>query len=105
MCAFNITALALACITEGMGVATGLAEFFTYAVHDLKQRLTPDPADVSPPIKLLIDRNAMVSRLEQASTHIQETLAHDDDETAMREALSHLYWRYVVVTNLIAPFV
>jgi len=64
MCAFNITALALACITEGLGVATGLAEFFSYAAKDLKQRLTPDPAGVSPPIKLLIDRDVMISRLE-----------------------------------------
>jgi hypothetical protein len=30
LCAFNITALALACITERMGVATGLAEFFRF---------------------------------------------------------------------------
>jgi hypothetical protein len=61
MCAFNITALALASITEGMGIATGLAAFFAYAAKDLKKRLTPDPAGVSPPIKLLIDRDIVVS--------------------------------------------
>jgi hypothetical protein len=92
---FNITALALACITEGMGVATGLAELFTYAAKDLKQRLTPDPANVSPPIKVLIDRNSVVLRLEQASQRMEEALAHDDDEMAVREALSSIYWEYV----------
>jgi hypothetical protein len=92
--AFNITALALACITEGMGVATGLAELFTYAAKDLKQRLTPDPANVSPPIKVLIDRNSVVLRLEQASQRMEEALAHDDDEMAVREALSSIYWEY-----------
>ncbi len=95
LCAFNITALALACITEGMGVATGLAAFFTYAAKDLKQRLTPDPAGVSPPIKLLIDRNVVVSRLDQASKCMEEAFGHEDDETAVREALSKLYWKYV----------
>jgi len=95
MCAFNLTALALACITERMGVATGLAEFFTYAANDLKKRLTPDPAGVSPPIKLLIDRDPMVSRLDQASQLMEKALAHDDDEKIVREALADLYWEYV----------
>jgi len=93
--AFNITALALACITERMGVTTGLAEFFTYAAQDLKQRLTPDPANVSPPIKILIDRKSVILRLEQASKRMEEALTHDDDETAVREALSSMYWEYV----------
>jgi hypothetical protein len=95
MCAFNITALALACITEDMDVATGLAAFFAYAAQDLKKRLTPDPAGVSPPIKLLIDRDIVVSRLEQASRLMDLALAHDEDEQAVREALGDLYWRYV----------
>jgi hypothetical protein len=93
--AFNITALALACITERMGVATGLAEFFTYAAQDLKQRLTPDPANVSPPIEVLIDRSNVILRLEHASKRMEEVLTHDNDETAVREALSSVYWEYV----------
>jgi hypothetical protein len=95
LCAFNITALVLACITERMGVATGLAEFFRYAARDLQQRLTPDPAEVSPPIKPLIDRNVVVSRLEHGSKWMDEALAHDDDETAVLEALSTIFWKYV----------
>jgi hypothetical protein len=78
-----------------MGVASGLAEFFSYAAKDLSQRLTPDPADVSPPIKLLLDRDVVVSRLDRASKRIEEALGHDDDEAAVREALSKLYWKYV----------
>src|SRR5207302_1797981 len=95
MCAFNITALALASITEGMGVATGLAAFFAYAAKDLKKRLTPDPAGVSPPIKLLIDRDIVVRRLEQASRLMDWALAHDEDEQAVREALAEFCWNYV----------
>lgn len=93
--AFNLTALALGSITGGMGVASGLAELFSYAAKDLRQRLTPDPAGVSPPIKLLLDRNVVVSRLEQASQHMEEALGHDDNETIVREALSKVYWKYV----------
>jgi hypothetical protein len=78
-----------------MGVAPGLAEFFSYAAKDLNQRLTPDPADVSPPIKLLLDRDVVVSRLDRASKRIEKALGHDEDETAVREALSKLYWKYV----------
>jgi hypothetical protein len=95
LCPFNITALALACITEGMSVASGLAEFFSYAAKDLSHQLTPDPADVSPPIKLLLDRDVVVSRLDRASKRIEEALGRDDDEAAVREALSKLYWKYV----------
>jgi hypothetical protein len=57
--------------------------------------LTPDPANVSPPIKILIDRNSVVLRLEQASERMEEALAHDNDETAVHEALSSVYWKYV----------
>jgi hypothetical protein len=95
LCAFNITALALDCITQGMGVATGLAEFFDYAASDLKRRLTSDPAGVSPPIKLLADRDTVIGRLSQGAKRMDGALAHDDDENAVREDLSGLYWNYV----------
>ena len=63
MSSFNITALALECIDEGMGVASGLAEFFNHAARELPRHLTADPAGLSPPVKLLVDRDAVVSRL------------------------------------------
>ena len=95
LCAFNITALALACVTEGMGIAAGLGEFFDHAASDLKKHLTPDPAGVSPSIKLLEDRDTVVGRLESAANKMNDALAHDDDEDAVREALSGLYGQYV----------
>ena len=95
LCSFNITALALACITEGMGIATGLAVFFDYAANDLKRHFTPDPAGVSPPIKLLEDRDVVIGRLERATKKMDDALTHDDDEDAVREALSSLYGQYV----------
>jgi hypothetical protein len=95
LCSFNITALALACITEGMGVATGLSEFFHYAEGDLEKRLTPDPAGVSPAIKLLIERDIAVKRLRHGAKRMDEALDHDDDEEAVLEALSSVFGHYV----------
>ena len=92
---FNISALALARVTEEMGIDTGLSAFFNYAARDLKRRLTPDPAGVSPSIKLLADRDVVVGRLERAAKKIDDALDHDDDEDRVREALSGLYGQYV----------
>ena len=95
LCSFNISALALACVTGDMGIADGLREFFHYAAKDLKKRLTPDPAGVSPSIKLLEDRGVLVSRLKQAASKMDDALEHDDDEDRVREILAELYGKYV----------
>ena len=92
---FNITALALACVIPGMGIATGLGAFFDYAARELKKRRTPDPAGVSPPIKILIDRDTIVGRLERAARKMSDALDHDDDEDQVREALAGLFGQYV----------
>lgn len=95
MCSFNIEALALACVTEDMDLATGLAEFFRYAASDVAERYTPDPAEVSKPIKLKIDRKVMVDRLKSASKLMKDALDHDDDEEAVRTSLADLFWKHV----------
>ena len=92
---FNITALALTCVAPGMGIANGLREFFHYAAGDLKKHLTPDPAGVSPSIKLLADRGIVVGRLERAANKMDDALDHDDDEDRVREALASLFGQYV----------
>ena len=66
LCSFNIEALALDAVTEAAGTGRSLVAFFDYAARDLARRLTPDPAGVSPPIKLLKDRETAVKRLERA---------------------------------------
>jgi hypothetical protein len=95
MCSFNIEALALACITETVDLASGLAQFFKYSATDIAKRNTPDPADVSPAIKLAVDRDVMVDRLRQARDLLETALASDDDEDAVRTALADLYWKFV----------
>lgn len=94
-CSFNIEALALACVTEGMTLATGMAEFFQFAAKDVAKRNTPDPAGVSNPIKLKVDRDVMVTRLESAEDSLRLALDHDDDEQAVRTALADIFWKYL----------
>lgn len=95
MCSFNIEALALDGITESTDVPTGLAKFFKHAAADVAKRNTPDPAEVSPPIKLKVDRDVMVSRLRQARDLMDTALENDDDEIAVRTALADLFWTYL----------
>ena len=95
LCSFNIEALALSCIAEEHDVPDGLAEFFRFAASDLKRRLTPDPAGVSKPIKLLKDHDTAVGRLERAAGFMKDALDNDDDKTKVQEAMASLYWKYV----------
>jgi hypothetical protein len=95
MCSFNIEALALACFTEATDVANGLAALFKYAATDVAKRNTPDPAHVSKPIKLAIERDVMVDRLQQARDLMSTALDNDDDETAVDTALADLFWKHL----------
>ena len=95
LCSFNIEALALSCIGEEHGFPDGLAEFFGFAANDLRKRLTPDPAGVSKPIKLLKNRDTVVRRLERAAGLMKDALDNDADKTKVQEAMASLYWQYV----------
>ena len=95
LCSFNIESLALSCITEEHGVPDGLAELFRYAASDLKKHNTPDPAGVSKPIKLSMDRNTVVDRLQRAAKSMREALDNDDDRSKVQEALAGLYPSHV----------
>ena len=95
MSSFNITAIALECIEEGMGVDSGLAELFKHAARELPKHLTADPAGVSPPVKLLIDRDTVVNRLRQARDWMSTALDHDDVHQTVEDALSHVFYGYV----------
>jgi hypothetical protein len=94
-CSFNVEALALPCVTEDMDLATGVLEFFSYAAVEVAKGNTPDPADVSKPIKLKVDRAVMVARLRTAAAGLQDALDHDDDEDAVRTALADVFWQYL----------
>jgi hypothetical protein len=92
---FNLEALAWMCVTEEMSEPEALAALFAFGAHDLERRSTPDPADVSPAIKLLVDRDTAVRRLRSAADLMRTALDHDDDESVIRDALARLFWKYL----------
>ena len=92
---FNISALALESVKAGVGVAVGLATFYEFAAADLAKHRTPDPAGVSGPIKVLIDRETMVKRLGYAAQGVRQALDNDGDEEKVRDALADVYHEYV----------
>jgi len=95
MCSFNIEALALPSTVEDVGVVPGLFAFFEYSASDLAERLTPDPAGVSKAIKVNIERDVLVKRIETAKNLLASALDDDTDDVQVREALAELYWRHL----------
>lgn len=87
LCSFNVEALGLRFVEAGMDDARALLALWSRGAIDLRRRLTPDPAEVSAPIKVK-DRDYAVSRLASAASHLQAALDRDWDEEHVR---SHLY--------------
>ena len=73
---FNIEALALIHVTEVSGLGEGLRDFFLDAADDIDRRLTPDPAEVSPPIKLPegITRERAAKRLRFFGARVDDAI-------------------------------
>ena len=92
---FNIEALALETITDVVQIGEAVTQWFEYSARELKKANTKDPADISPPIKLLLERDAVVARLEGAAEHMRDALDHDDDEDAVTEALAVVFYKFV----------
>ena len=90
LCSFNLSALALMFVEPGMDVSHALLALWADGATDLKRRLTPDPAHVSPPIKVE-DRDKAVTRLVHAASCLEEALENDDDEHHVRRVLAELW--------------
>lgn len=93
---FNIEALALASVQARMGLANALQAWFADAATSLATGYnTPDPAGVSPSLKLLKPRDTVVRRLRLAASGLEEALGHDDDLAAVQAALARVFWDYI----------
>jgi len=97
LCSFNIEALALAALDGETDLAQGLAALFSHAATDLRKRFTPDPAGVSSAIKLKLDRDVVVGRLDKAASHVAAALVADenDDRDTVLDELANVFWDYV----------
>jgi hypothetical protein len=92
---FNLEALALGSVTADMSLAEALTAVFSYAATDLRKRLTPDPAGVSPAIKLLIDRDVVIKRLETATAAMEDALENASDQEKAQSALHGVFWDFI----------
>lgn len=92
---FNIEALAWESVEGTMSDAEALTEVFAYGAKELAGGETDDPAGVSGPIRVLIDRREVVKRLVHASDLMGRALDAGDDKDAAREALAELFWDYI----------
>ena len=92
---FNLSILALDAVQPQMSGPEALLALYQFAGSDLEKHLTPDPAGVSKPAKLLAPKETVVARLERAAKLLHRALSNDNDESIVRESLSQLYNRYV----------
>lgn len=92
---FNLEALALEAITEEMGIAEAMATLFRHAATNLETGNTADPAGVSDPIRLLLDREAVLQRLRVAADGLEAAVEADDDEVAAQTALADVFFNYI----------
>ncbi|MHB9053506.1 MAG: hypothetical protein ACYC5F_05915 [Thermoleophilia bacterium] len=93
---FNIAALALEVIDDSsMPLDRALATWFRYAHDELEKALTRDPAGISEPIQLLLDKSETVRRLLVAAEAIEEALDNEHNEEKLRQALRRVYPDYV----------
>ena len=92
---FNIESLVWECIESPTSDGEGLETFFDYAAQELAKGETDDPARVSGPIKLLLPREVVVQRLEDAAALMHTALDNDHDQAIVRDALAELFRKYV----------
>jgi hypothetical protein len=92
---FNIEALALEAIIEVVTIGEAVALWFEHSAREVRKGDTRDPARVSPPVKLLLDRHVVVGRLESAAKHMRTALENDDEEEAVTEELALVFPKFV----------
>lgn len=99
LCSFNIEALALMYVADGMSEPQALLALWSAGSEDLRRRLTPDPAGVSAPIKCA-DSQAAADMLQAAADQLAAALGHDGDEHKVRKHLSDLWPDFVSASPL-----
>jgi hypothetical protein len=97
LCSFNIEALAHEAITGGSDLATALQATFAYGAKTLAISETPDPAGVSPPIRVE-DRSRAVALLGAASDGLSKAIEATDGSKA-HEALASVFFEYLENKN------
>ncbi|MGW7406817.1 hypothetical protein ACWGI9_24370 [Streptomyces sp. NPDC054833] len=77
MCSWNIKALCLGCLDEPTPLIEALQNFFTYAVDEIDEGPTPDPAGVAGAIPLNMPRREVHKRLCTARDYVDLAIEHE----------------------------
>ena len=99
LCSFNVEALALELIGSSLALDEGVVGWFEYAARSVSKGNTKDPAGVSSNIKLPVDRDIAVGRLESAAAHLRRAIEHDSDEDVVLEELAAVFVSLVQKTS------
>lgn len=94
LCSFNVETFGWMFTRAGMSVATALATLWREGAADLRNRLTPDPARISAPIKVA-DRDTAIKRLEYAAGQLASAQLKPNDEKWVRSQLAPLWPDFV----------
>jgi hypothetical protein len=92
----NLTVWAWEFVEPGMSMATALHIVLTKACKRVDAgNATPDPAEVSPNVRLLVPRDTAVRRLRSAATAVGDALDHDDNRDTVVSALARVFYNYL----------
>jgi hypothetical protein len=94
LCSFNVEAFGWMFTESGMSVPSALAALWRKGAADLRVRLTPDPAEVSPPIKVA-DRDAAIRDLEYAASQLEAAKSKPWDEEWVSGQLAPLWPEFI----------
>jgi hypothetical protein len=94
LCSFNLEAFGWMFVRADLPEAQALLELWQRGAGDLAQRLTPDPAGVSAPIKV-DDRQVAIERLHEASNRLTRALERDWDAQWVRQQLKPLWPEFI----------
>lgn len=106
----NLSVWAWEFVEPGMGMATALSTVLAKAAARVEAgQPTSDPAEVSPPVKLLVLRSTAIRRMRTAADALSDALKLDDDRDAVLAALSRAFFNYIEdpapsgLAGLVAP--
>lgn len=81
---------------RGEVIGAALHTFFDRAAsRNSRGDATHDPAWVSAPMRLMLDRATVAARLRKAADALAEALANDADKASVRAALNRVFWKYI----------
>ena len=88
---FNITVLVWEAIAENLDLAEALLQALSHAASSLERKRTDDPAGVSGPIKLLLDKETVLYRVRKARDRLKAAIDAGDDDCDVRSELSKMF--------------